>query len=439
MTYDLEKRGLVSDSMSDDNEDLHCRRCGRRWEPSGARFCPKCGARRREQFGSCCPSFFCCCCICCVSLLLILVISLVLGINSLQTWLSSSAVKVLSATLNVPVTLGYVHIGLLEGRAAVRDLIVGSPPGFSHDFLDLEHLVFDIGPMSLLQSRLLGSSSFPIEVEEISVKTLHVFIEQASESSPSNAKIIVDHLNSLAASSLAAPTAQQVEDSAAEAVHALTSRIQADRIDFEDIGIGYCVNPNCEKMGPATYVIKEILIQDVGKKGKGVFLYQLAEVVVRTLLLAILKAAPENLRENLLRAVGSGIQNQLDDLDFGSVHLDLGDGSGLQSAGELAGWVSGKFASLPLAASNAAVAMNTKALEAENALRNGAIATQAKMGLEAAKMGTEMIGMGVKANTAFTNMGVKANTELLNAETKANNFFNNVRNDFTTGFTSGIR
>ena len=37
-----------------------------------------------------------------------------------------------------------------------------------------------------------------------------------------------------------------------------------DRIDFEDIGIGYCVNPNCEKMGPATYVIKEILIQDVG-------------------------------------------------------------------------------------------------------------------------------------------------------------------------------
>lgn len=28
------------------SQDLHCRRCGRRWEPSGARFCPKCGARR---------------------------------------------------------------------------------------------------------------------------------------------------------------------------------------------------------------------------------------------------------------------------------------------------------------------------------------------------------------------------------------------------------
>ena len=38
-----------------------------------------------------------------------------------------------------------------------------------------------------------------------------------------------------------------------------------------------------------------------GKKGQGVFLYQLAEMIVRTLLVAVLKAAPENLRENLFR------------------------------------------------------------------------------------------------------------------------------------------
>ena len=43
------------------------------------------------------------------------------------------------------------------------------------------------------------------------------------------------------------------------------------------------------------------------------------QVVVRTLLLAVLKAAPENLRENLLRAIGSGIKDQLTSLDFGSV------------------------------------------------------------------------------------------------------------------------
>ena len=54
-------------------------------------------------------------------------------------------------------------------------------------------------------------------------------------------------------------------------------------------------------------------------------------------------------------------------------------------AGELAGWVSSQFALLPLRATNAAVSLNTKALEA-----------QAKMGLEAAKVGTELMGMGVK-------------------------------------------
>ena len=42
------------------------------------------------------------------------------------------------------------------------------------------------------------------------------------------------------------------------------------------------------------------------------------KVIVRTLMLAVLKAAPENLRENLLRAVGAGIKDQLASLDFGT-------------------------------------------------------------------------------------------------------------------------
>ena len=41
-------------------------------------------------------------------------------------------------------------------------------------------------------------------------------------------------------------------------------------------------------------------------------------MIVRTLMLAVLKAAPENLRENLLRAVGAGIKDQLASLDFGT-------------------------------------------------------------------------------------------------------------------------
>ncbi|CAE7469142.1 fdhC, partial [Symbiodinium microadriaticum] len=136
-----------------------------------------------------------------------------------------------------------------------------------------------------------------------------------------------------------------------------------DKIDFSDIGIGYCKQPDCGKYGPATYVVKEILITDIGKRGNGVFLYQLAEVVVRTVLVAVLKSAPDNMRQNLLRAIGSGVGNQLDNLDFGSLHFDLGDGGGLQTVGEMTGWLSGEFASLPMKATNAAVALNTKALE----------------------------------------------------------------------------
>lgn len=438
---DLEKRALVSDSLSDDNEeeDLYCSNCGHQWEQN-AKFCQKCGTRRHAKARAA-PSCQTCCCCTCLLVLVFLVVGIPLGLNyelsSLETWLASVASTVLSATMGVPVTLDAVQINIFGGRAAISDLKVGSPPGFHHDFLDLNSLVFDMDPLSLLRSRLLGSVNFPTVVEEISVKTLHAFVEELSEDSPSNAKIIVDHLNSLAAQAIvSAPTAEQVENSAAEAVHALTTKIKVDLIHLKDVGIGYCGHL-CQNLGPATYVVPEIKITDVGKKSNGVFLYQLAEVIVRTLMLAVLKAAPENLRENLLRAVGSGIKDQLANLDFGTV--DFGDGSGLQSAGQLAGWASAKVALLPLEATNAAVAFNTKALEAENAIRNSAISSQAKMGLEAAKMGSELTNMGVKANTAFTNMGVNANTKLLNAETKANTFFNDLRNDFTSGFTSGLR
>ncbi|CAJ1453947.1 unnamed protein product, partial [Effrenium voratum] len=349
-------------------------------------------------------------------LVLLAVVGVALGINALQGWLATSASAVLGATLGVPVSLGSIHLGILEGRASVRELQVGSPEGFSHDFLDLGRLVFDLAPMSLLKSRLLGSAVYAVEVEEVTVSTLRIYIEQPAGDAPSNAKVIVDHLNALAPQPQLDPA--PVEDGAAQALHALTSKIKADKIDFKDIGVAFCGHPSCDQAGPATYVVKEILITDVGKKEDGVFLYQLAEVVVRTLLLAVLKAVPENLRDNLLRAIGDGISYKLTHLDFGSIHLDIGDGNGLQNVGELTGWVSAKFAALPLEATSAAVALNTKALEAENTIRNSAISTGAKMGLEAAKLGAEMTGMGIKANTAFTNMGVNANLDVLKAETK---------------------
>ncbi|CAJ1327095.1 unnamed protein product [Effrenium voratum] len=388
--------------------------CGRRWAP-GARYCQKCGAARDAKSG--CSSCCCCCCGCISVLVLLAVVGVALGINALQGWLATSASAVLGATLGVPVSLGSIHLGILEGRASVRELQVGSPEGFSHDFLDLGRLVFDLAPMSLLKSRLLGSAVYAVEVEEVTVSTLRIYIEQPAGDAPSNAKVIVDHLmNALAPQPQLDPA--PVEDGAAQALHALTSKIKADKIDFKDIGVAFCGHPSCDQAGPATYVVKEILITDVGKKEDGVFLYQLAEVVVRTLLLAVLKAVPENLRDNLLRAIGDGISYKLTHLDFGSIHLDIGDGNGLQNVGELTGWVSAKFAALPLEATSAAVALNTKALEAENTIRNSAISTGAKMGLEAAKLGAEMTGMGIKANTAFTNMGVNANLDVLKAETK---------------------
>eukprot|EP00930_Biecheleria_cincta_P074272 TRINITY_DN6147_c1_g2_i1.p1 TRINITY_DN6147_c1_g2~~TRINITY_DN6147_c1_g2_i1.p1 ORF type:complete len:471 (+),score=99.19 TRINITY_DN6147_c1_g2_i1:63-1475(+) len=456
---------MLEGSASEDGPEKTCEHCGQHLA-ADAVYCQKCGAQQKKPCLPC--SCCCCCCSCCLILVILLVVLTLFATHRVESWLAAGASKVLSATLGVPVSLGSVHFGLWQGRASISDLAVPSPQGYQRDFLDLTHLALDLSPASLLMSRLLGSSTVPIELEEISVRSLQVFIEKPADSEDSNAKTVVAHVNEILK-----PTGT-LEENIALGLHALTGRIQADRIEFRDISISVCIHPMCDNVPPILFVLREFLITNVGKKGKGVFLYQLVELLVKTLLMAIIKAAPENLRINLMRAVGAGIKAAVNQLDYEAVHfrIESGSDSGSQEThdvgydvGELSGWVAAQFDSLPLKASNLGVELNTGALKAQTALTNAAVSTQAKANLEATKLGAEanleanklgaeanfeanklgaeanleanklgaeLTGAGIKANTALTGMGIKANTAFNNAITK-------LRNGFTTGFTSGLR
>lgn len=420
-----EKASLMVTESDEDEEQ-----CG----SDDAKFCRKRGAsvtsrRAHDRISGCLMG----CCACCLATLLAMILAAVLGVSNAESWLTAASQKVLTATLGVPVSLDSISLSLFQGRASVVQLDVSSPPGFQSDFLGFQSLIFDLNLPSVLESRLLGSSTIPLEVEEFAITSLNVFIEEKSDGS-SNVKEILDHITKIDPES----SASFSEDSIGDDLHTLTTRVKADRIEFRNISIAVCIHPVCDNTPPITYTLKEILVTDIGKRGKGVFLYQLAEVFVRTLLMAVVKAAPENLRQNVVRAVGAGVASAMKKLDYGTVHFNAGDGLGLQDVGEFSGWIAGQAAALPLKASNSAAAMNLQALKAQTAITNAAVSTEAKASLEATKVGTAFTGMGVQANTAFTNMGVKANSAVLSAETKANIAANNALTKLRTGFTSGF-
>jgi len=307
--------------------------------------------------------------------------------------------------------------------------------------------MFDVNPMSWLSSRFLGSASVPIELQSVGLHNLKVFLEQDSYSNW-NVKTIADHVSQKLANPQ--PLAEHLEEDVGEGLHTMTGKYRADKIVLSNISISVCVHPMCDAGLPVMYNVDKIFISDVGKKGNGVFLYQLVEILIETLLMAVVKSAPANLQLNLVNAVGAGLEIAADKLDYGMVHFDSGNGNGIQEVGTIAGWVAGEAAALPtkVAASNAKLglealkvntALTNKAIATQTAITNSEIGTQVKLN----SMGVRMNVESNKIGAGFTNAGVRMNSDIIADEAKANlaanNFLTKLRTGFATGFGHGLR
>jgi len=276
---------------------------------------------------------------------------------------------------------------------------------------------------------------------------LNVFLEQDSYSNW-NVKTIADHVSQKLANPQ--PLAEHLEEDVGEGLHTMTGKYRADKIVLSNISISVCVHPMCDAGLPVMYNVDKIFISDVGKKGNGVFLYQLVEILIETLLMAVVKSAPANLQLNLVNAVGAGLEIAADKLDYGMVHFDSGNGNGIQEVGTIAGWVAGEAAALPtkVAASNAKLglealkvntALTNKAIATQTAITNSEIGTQVKLN----SMGVRMNVESNKIGAGFTNAGVRMNSDIIADEAKANlaanNFLTKLRTGFATGFGHGLR
>mmetsp|Transcript_59927 Transcript_59927/g.128617 ORF Transcript_59927/g.128617 Transcript_59927/m.128617 type:complete len:431 (-) Transcript_59927:213-1505(-) len=379
-----------------------------------------------------------CCCTGCTACGLALVIVLVLLALNLNPWVAAAIETVGSTLLGVDVSVDSLNIGLIEGRAAISGFSVASPPGFQGPLFDLGEAVFDIGPASVLAVAILDK---PFELEQLSASNLNVFIDQPTSTS-NNALTAVQHANGVTkalAPQLGTPTQAPInEETESKALTAMETKIRAGRIEFSNITASVCIQPICGTTGPLNFTLTEILIENVGKEGGGVHLYELLEIIVIAIMQSVIQAAPDQIRLNLLNALGNTLNKVL---NCGSIGFDI-TGNGLAQVVEWNAWATKQLTVLPLriAAEQAKLAeaqakLNFKAAQEAAKLNLQATQEATKLNMHAASLGVEATAEAAKMGTKAVGLGVQAST----AATKIGTGFTNMGTKITSGFISGFR
>lgn len=383
-----------------ENEPCSC--CGHRTRER-AFFCPKCGTRlvkdsdssSEDMEGERQPASRLL-----TALVVLGVASVAAGLATMGlNWAAKDALEVVgTSVLGVNTSVGGVSLALFRLRSEISNVGVATVPGYGVDhFLDVAEAVFDLRILSLLWS--------PIELQEFTAHNLRVNIDQTTAGS--NAKWIVDHVTKVTqgGGTGGANGDQVATPTVSDDIHAVTGKIVADRVAIHNITVRICVHPMCE-LAPTDFVLEKVLVQDVGKGQGGVYVYEFIEIFVQAVLRAVVQAAPSQLGFNLRAMMSGGLTKVL---DYASLHLDRGQGFGLEQV--VGGWASAQADLLGNATALAgdrlgeAVGQRTSAAETavENMLGDGDGQTGDVM-REAVANSTGGTGLGQAAEQAIDNV-----------------------------------
>lgn len=254
---------------------------------------------------------FCCC-------MMFLVAIVAVALTFFTNALGKKAIAVVgTALLGVDVSVQDVSFGILHGRSSFTQLKVASPAGFgTQDFIDLKEGVFDI--------RLLSLIFQPVEFQELSLRNLRMRVDQ-QPTLDTNVRYIIGHINQVL--DKLSPGRRDMN----EGINYLTTRIIADKIDFEDVRPSFCVHPACPIVPAMEFHIKKVRVRGVGKRRNGVYLYELIEIIFQALVAAALHAAPHSFADDIFSTVKGHLSKSL---DYQALEYDVGEG--LKKIGALA-------------------------------------------------------------------------------------------------------
>lgn len=301
----------------------------------------------------CSPKVICFSCVGCILCLIIVGVSL--SLFMLNPWALKTAEIMGEETFGVPTEISSVNLDAFRARASMKNLEVLSPPGFGGSFFSLGYGVFDVRFQTLFSN--------VVEIQQMSLRQLRFNVDQ-HVNGDSNVKRIMNHVAVVSQSA----RSKQFE----KVMKELNTTVTVDRLHFQDISVTLCMHPVCDNMQPEPFVIKEIRVNNIGKKKGGVNIPELMEIILRSVVVAGIHAAPQQQGSPLLQSLSSSM---VEALDYAEMHYDLGHG--LQQAGT---WTAANLGSLSKGAKQMGSVMTgalqesapavTKALEKTFGLNN---------------------------------------------------------------------
>ncbi|MBL8964122.1 MAG: hypothetical protein KF787_02430 [Phycisphaeraceae bacterium] len=234
-------------------------------------------------------------------LLAVVLVLLVVGAVVAVVIYADRAVKIAvekggTYALGVETTLGGADVGFLSASLGLRDLKIANPPGYKSDrFLGLGS-----GKVSVWASSLRGSV---IEVPTLSLDTITLNLERATEKA--NYRVILDNLKRLesgeAPSKDTRPSGEQ-------------KRFVIRHLSIREVHVNADLVPMGGDLTRISIPIESIELRDVGTAGRGVPLAELADIIIKALLVVVSEKGAQLLPPEILGDLRSGLA-QLRDLD----------------------------------------------------------------------------------------------------------------------------
>lgn len=218
----------------------------------------------------------------------------------------------------VPVTIGDVSVGVLEGYVALSDVKIGNPEGFkAENMLTLKKAVFDLGMRTLFADKL--------QIEEITVEGLDLYYEQ--KLTTNNVSALLDNLQKKTGASKKeeakeAPKAEKPEEKK-EAAQA--KKLQVDKIQLNDITTHVVVIGTTD----VPIMMVPINLTDLGTGPDGITALDLFTEIMKQLSVGAANAVVEASKKT-----GSATMNVLKDAGKG---IGSGLGTGTQKVKDLIG------------------------------------------------------------------------------------------------------
>lgn len=226
-------------------------------------------------------------------LVVIAVIAIVLVANNLGSIIKGGINDHGATVVGVPVSVSDVSISLLDGTAAISDLHVGNPEGFSQsNAFELKRVEIELDIRSLTQPVVV--------IDKIAIDGAQVFAEQVGTST--NLQVIKDNMASDAsASSAAAPTSDASASAVPNVAIALFEFTQAKAV------------VTSQQFGEESVDVPNIVLEQIGTPEEGV----------------TIESAAQSLMQPLMKKVIAEIQKQvLDEQVDKALKKALGDKAG---------------------------------------------------------------------------------------------------------------